>query len=233
MAARHFQPRKKNVSRLSLLISLGFHSIIVLALTYFAAREGLLGKELKKIAVEMVKEKQPEKPKEKEPDPPKPVEKPLEERAKIPEPKVAVAPPPRQEATPASRVVAPPAVAPPPVGISGFVFEGGKLVQSSSDPVAIYRSAMEQALFAKWERPQDLTDLEFVAEVEVSIDRSGNLAARNWKRRSGNARWDGSIEKTLSAVKSLSRPPPTNFPPQVTVRFDVQEEFDSFSQPNP
>jgi hypothetical protein len=53
-----FQPRKRrNSSRVNLLISLVFHGAIVLALVYFAAREGLLGKQLRKIAVEIVKEK--------------------------------------------------------------------------------------------------------------------------------------------------------------------------------
>ena len=51
----------RNSSRVNLLISFLFHSIIVLALVYLAAREGFLGNQLKKIAVEIVKEKQPQK----------------------------------------------------------------------------------------------------------------------------------------------------------------------------
>lgn len=51
---------------MNLLISFIFHTLIVLAMFYFAARQGLLGKQMKKIAVEMVKEKPPEKPKEPE-----------------------------------------------------------------------------------------------------------------------------------------------------------------------
>ncbi len=58
--------KPRNSSKVNLLISLGFHSAIILVLVYFAAREGFLGKELKKIAVEMVKDKPPEKPKEPE-----------------------------------------------------------------------------------------------------------------------------------------------------------------------
>jgi len=58
------QPRKvKNSSKVNLLISFIFHAVLVLALLYFAAREGLLGKKLEKISVQMVKEKPPEKPK--------------------------------------------------------------------------------------------------------------------------------------------------------------------------
>ena len=51
---------------MNLLISFTFHALIVVVVLYFAAREGLLGKQMKKIAVEMVKEKPPEKPKEPE-----------------------------------------------------------------------------------------------------------------------------------------------------------------------
>ena len=40
--------------------------MLVGALFYFAAREGLLGKKIQKISVDMVKEKPPEKPKEPE-----------------------------------------------------------------------------------------------------------------------------------------------------------------------
>ena len=77
------QPRKKrNSSKVNLLISFIFHAVLVLVLAYFAARQGLLGKQLKKISIEMVKEKPPEKPKE----PPK-VEPP-----KVEPPKVVEAP---------------------------------------------------------------------------------------------------------------------------------------------
>ena len=61
------QPRKpRNSSKVNLAISATFHVVLVLALFYLAAREGFLGKQLQKISVEMVKEKQPEKPKEPE-----------------------------------------------------------------------------------------------------------------------------------------------------------------------
>src|SRR5258707_3772165 len=91
---------RRNSAKVNLLISFFFHAIIVITLFYFAAREGLLGKQLKKIAVEMVKEKPPEKPKE--PEKPK-VEPPKQELPKVAEtPKIAT---PRIEAPPA--IVAP------------------------------------------------------------------------------------------------------------------------------
>ena len=85
--------KKRNSSKVNLLISFIFHALIVLVMFYFAARQGLLGKQMKKIAVEMVKEKPPEKPKEPEKpkveppkvETPKLVEKPKEvEEAKAP-----------------------------------------------------------------------------------------------------------------------------------------------------
>jgi hypothetical protein len=59
------QPRKKrNSSKVNLLISFIFHALIVLVALYFAARGGLLGRQIQKISVEMIKEKPPQKPKE-------------------------------------------------------------------------------------------------------------------------------------------------------------------------
>src|ERR1700734_362531 len=102
------QPRKPvNSSKVNLMISLTFHGLIIGALLYFAAREGLLGKQIKKIAVEMVKEKPPEKPKE--------PERPKEEPPKIEAPKVVEAPKIEEaktvaQAPPPSAGEAPPAV---------------------------------------------------------------------------------------------------------------------------
>ena len=95
---------KKNSSKVNLTISLVFHGLLVGIMIYVAAREGLLGKKLQKISVQMVKEKPPEKPKE----PPKP------ETPKVEPPKVVEAPkmePPKAEPPPpqSAPVVAPPA----------------------------------------------------------------------------------------------------------------------------
>lgn len=224
------RPKKRHTSQVMLLISLTFHSIIVLGLAYFAAREGLLGKQLKKIAVEMVKEKQPEKPKE--------PEKAKAEPPKIESPKLATAPKieapraPVEAPKAVSTVTAPPVVAPPSVDVPSFVFEGGKTVESSSDPVTIYKSAIEFALFSRWDRPPDITDAAFVAEVEIAIDRSGAIKGFDWKKRSGHDRWDESVRKAVAAARSVSRPPPTNFPPRIIVRFDVQEQVDPIAQLN-
>ena len=217
------QPRKKrNSSKVNLMISLTFHALIVVVGLYLAARQGLLGKQLKKISIEMVKEKPPEKPKE--PEKPK-VEPPKMDTPKVETPKLVEAP--KMEAPP---TLAPPTVAPPAAELPSFDFEGGKTVETSSDPVQLYKGAVEYTLRSKWNRPENLPDDHYVAEVEVSVDRSGQIGNPEWKKGSGDTAWDDSVRKAIAAVKSMDRPPPTNFPSRVTVRFDVQEETEPVLQ---
>jgi len=220
------QPRKKrNSSKVNLLISFLFHALIVLTMFYFAARQGLLGKQLKKIAVEMVKEKPPDKPKE--------PEKPKVEPPKVETPKVVEKPKLVEEAKaapPPPATAAPPAVAPPAAELPAFEFEGGKAVETSSDPVQLYKGYVEYALRSKWQRPDNIADDNYVAEVEVSVDRKGRLSDPTWEKGSGDNRWDDSVRQALAAVKNLDRPPPTNFPGRVVVRFDVQAETEPISQ---
>jgi hypothetical protein len=216
--------KKRNSSKVNLLISLIFHALIVLAMFYFAARQGLLGKQMKKIAVEMVKEKPPEKPKE--PEKPK-VEPPKVETPKVETPKmVEAAPPP----TTVAAVTAPPSVAPPSADLPAFEFEGGKAVETSSDAVQVYKGYVEYAIRSKWNRPDDLPDDNYVAEVDVAVSRAGDVSDTIWRKGSGDPKWDESVRKAFAAVSRLDHPPPTNFPPRVTIRFDVQEETEPISQ---
>lgn len=214
---------RRNSARTNLLISFVFHAVLVVGLGYVAAREGLLGKQLKKIAVELVKEAAPEKPKpaEKPPEPapeiPKPIAHPVvareAERAAPPTAPPSVAPP----------ADSPPAVAPPALSVPAFVIEGGKPVETSSDPATLYKGFVEYSLRAQWERPTDLADDSFVAEVAVTIDRDGRVRDPQWTKLSGHARWDASVRKAVAALPALRRPPPAAFPERITVRFDVQE----------
>ena len=211
------QPRKqRNSSKVNLMISFTFHAVLVLTLLYFAARQGLLGKQLKKISIEMVKEKPPEKPKE--------PEKPKVEPPKVVEPPKPVETPKPVEETKAPPSVAPPSVAPPAVELPSFEFEGGKAVVSSSDPVEIYKNAVEYAFRSKWNRPENLADDNYAVEVEVSVDRSGKVSDPVWQKNSGNSKWDDSVRSAIAAVTSIDRAPPTNFPPRIIIRFDVQAE---------
>jgi outer membrane biosynthesis protein TonB len=212
------QKRKKvNSTKVNLIFAAAFHAAIVLVLVFFAAREGLLGKQIKKIAVEMVKEKPPEKPKEPEKpkvEPPKLDVPKVVEVPKIEEPKVPQAPPP-------SMAAAPPVAAPPAVEVPSFEFEGGKAVQSTTDPVQIYKGLVEHSLLSHWDRPGDLNDHDFEADVEVAVDSSGQINDPVWKRASGNKKWDDSVRRALASAKGVDRPPPSRFPSRVVIRFDV------------
>jgi outer membrane biosynthesis protein TonB len=215
--------KKRNSSRVNLLISFIFHTLIVLAMFYFAARQGLLGKQMKKIAVEMVKEKPPEKPKE--------PEKPKAEPPKVETPKVVEKPKEVEEA----RIAPPPAatvptVAPPAAELPSCEFEGGKTVETSSDAVQIYKGYLEYALRSKWNRPDNLADDNYVAEVEVAVNRAGDVSDPVWRKGSGDPKWDESVRKVFAAVSRLDHSPPTNFPPRVIIRFDVQGETEPLLQ---
>ena len=64
------QRKKRNSSKINLTISFIFHGLLILVVFFFAAREGLVGKKLKQLAVTMVpKEKKPEPAKEKPAEP--------------------------------------------------------------------------------------------------------------------------------------------------------------------
>ena len=214
--------KKRNSSKVNLLISFTFHAAIILALIYVAAREGFLGKQIQKISVEMVKEKPQPKPKppvKPRVEPPKIVEKPKP----VEQPKVAetprTAPPPSQ-----------PTVAPPAAELPSFSFGGGQTVQSSSDPVELYKGLIEYAFRSKWNRPQNMRDDHYVAEVQVKVGRHGRISDPVWLKDSGNTRWDDSVRQALDKVTNMNSPPPTNFPPQVVIRFDVQQETEPLLQ---
>ena len=218
------QPRKpRNSSKVNLAISVTFHTVLVLALFYMAAREGFLGKQLQKISVEMVKEKPPEKPKE--PEKPK-VEPPKIESPKAETPKLVEAAPPSASVA----VTAPPAVAPPAADLPSLEFEGGKAVETSSDAVQVYKGFLEYALRSKWNRPDDLADDNYMAEVDIAVSRAGDVSDPIWRKNSGDPKWDESVRKVFAAVSRLDHPPPTNFPPRVTIRFDVQGETEPVLQ---
>ena len=235
----HAPPRKKsNSTKVNLIFSLVFHALVIGALFFFAAREGMLGQKLKTIAVQMApKEKPPEKkPEEKKPEEPKvepPKPKPVEPpkvAAKVEQaPKVA---PPAPAIAPRPAAVAPPAVvAPPAMVVGGFNFtdDSAKTVQSSSDPVLIYKGFVEYALRSKWTRPPGVDDASFLAEVDVTIDPAGHITSTDWRKGSGDAKWDDSVKRALKDTVALNRAPPKNFPAKVLVRFDTQQESEPIS----
>lgn len=211
------QRKKSNSSKVNLIISAVFHSVLILAIFFFAARQGMLGKKLKELTVVMVpKEKKPEPPKEK-PEEPK-VEQPKVEEAKVavPQPKVqtAATPPPANDA---------PSVAPAAVVLPGMEFpDGAKQVVSVSDPNGIYKGLVEHTLRSRWNRPEDMNDDNFVVEVQVAIDPSGKIENYTWVKGSGNTRWDNSVKEVFAETKVISKGPPKGFPEKFLVRFDVE-----------
>ena len=214
--------RQKRTSRLSIVLSVALHTLVVVALFFFAAREGMLGKQLKKIAVTMVpKEKPPEKPKEKAPEPKPQPEQPKTEVAKTVPPEAPQARQPVPAAAPVQMPEAVPVVAPPPAEVASFDFDEGKPVESTSDPTLLYKGFVEYSLRTRWDRPQGTVDSSYVAEVELAIDGEGRVSGTEWKKGSGNAAWDNSVRKVIAATGSFGRRPPKGFPNKVLVRFDV------------
>lgn len=210
--------RKRNSSKVNLVISFIFHSLLVLAVFYFAARQGVMGDKMKSLVATLEQQKPKEQPKPKEEpkqEPPKQVEQPKAVAATPPpvtQPTTTAAPPP---------VEAPPAAAPPTLDASFFA-DGAKQVVEVSDPKLVYKSAIERALRTNWERPEDIKDDEYVAEVELSISSDGKVASSRWVKGSGNSRWDKSVKTAVAATKSVGSPPPTGFPAKFMARFDVE-----------
>ena len=68
--------------------------------------------------------------------------------------------------------------------------DGAKEVQTISDPNAIYKALVEHTLRSRWNRPEDIADDTYVAEVELSVDSKGPgsrlpLAERLWRQALG------------------------------------------------
>ena len=215
------QPRKKkNSSRVNLVISAVVHVVIIAALIYFAARQGFLGKKLKEITVYKVeKEKPPEPPKQKPPEPPKELPKPVEPQKVVETP---ASPPPTATA---------PVAAPAANEVADFNFnDGAKAVNTENDPVQLYKGYIEYSFRSKWNRPENMPDDNYSVEVAIGVDKEGNLSTPRWLKGSGDDHWDQSVRDALKQVDHIDRRPPTNFPSQVTIRFDVQEETEPVMQ---
>jgi TonB family protein len=210
------QRKKRNSSKVNLIISSIFHGTLILVIFYFAAKEGMLGKKLKEITVTMVqKEKKPEPPKEKPPEP-------KVEQPKVEQPKMAVPPAKVETASTPPPSDSVPAVAPSAVSLPSFEFsDGAKEVQSISDPNGIYKALVEYTLRSRWKRPEDPAYDSNVAEVELTVDKSGQIRNSTWLKGSGEKKWDDSVKAALAQTTAISRPPPKGFPDKFVVRFDV------------
>src|SRR6185369_9820685 len=104
------QRRKRDSSKVNLVISFIFHSLLILGVFYFAARQGVMGDKMKSLVATL----EQQKPKET----PKPKEEPKVEQAKQieqPKPVAAPTPTPQTQVATAPPVEAPPASAPPTI----------------------------------------------------------------------------------------------------------------------
>jgi periplasmic protein TonB len=208
--------KKRNSSKVNLVISVIFHGTLIGLVFFFAAHEGLVGKRMQALTATLV-------PKQKKPEPPK--AKPVEPKVEPPKvaetPKPAVAPP-KVETAAAPPPEAAPAVAPPAVVLPDMSFsDGAHVVQSTSDPVEIYKSVVERSLKSRWSRPDDIDDSDFTAEVELNIDSQGRVLSHRWLNGSGNTVWDDSVKAAVAKTKTIGQAPPRGFPDKFIVRFDV------------
>jgi hypothetical protein len=213
------QRQKKKQSRISLLVSVVLHVVLGVALFIIAAREGILGKKMKEISAVIVPKE------EKKPEPAKPKEEPKteprpREEAKAAPPRTVAAPPAVAAAPPPSG--APAAAAPPPAIGADFDFnDGAKAVQTTSDPIELYKQTVEYAFRSKWQKPDGIDDAQFVAEAEVNLTPDGTVTRYDWKTGSGNPKWDASVREALAQTKNIGRKAPKGFPGMVRVRFDT------------
>ncbi len=220
---------QRRASRLAAAISLVLHGGIIALLMFLAAREGMLGTELRKIAVTIVPREKPPEPPTPKPAEPKPVPAPAPVNEPTPAPAAPPAAPENRTGPGAPDAGAPPPppatggelAAPPPNELPGFAFDDGKAVATTSDARQLYRSYMEFTLRSHWTRPAGVADEQFVAEVEVALDESGRILGTTWERGSGHAAWDESVRQALAATTTIGRAPPAGFPSRVRVRFDV------------
>lgn len=223
--------RQKKRDPVSVAISVALHALVIIVVFVWAARTGRLDPVIKAFDVVLDRKKEPEKPKEPEKKPEQPKAEEVPKPAETP-PAKPVAPPPAAVVQAPSPSSAPPPVAPPAASLPSFSFsDGAKVVESSTNAVVTYyKNLVEYTLRSNWERPEDMADESFVAEIEVQVDGTGRLMGHAWKKRSGDSRWDATVQKAIDATKRLSRPPPKDFPPQFLVRFDVVQATEPIAQ---
>ena len=119
-----------------------------------------------------------------------------------------------------------PAAAPPAVSLPSFSFgDGAKEVSTiggGDGGNGMYRALIEHSVRSSWNRPQDMSDENYKADVEFSIDSKGRVTGSRWLSGSGDERWDNSVKAAVAQFKSLNKAPPKGFPNTFIVRFDVE-----------
>jgi outer membrane biosynthesis protein TonB len=207
---------KKKQKPVALVLSILFHIMLAGGLFYLAAREGVLGKQMRTlVAVSVPEEKK--KVEQKPKDEPK-VERPKEE-AKV-ESRPSAAPPGNAANPPPPAAVS--AAAPPAAIGADFDFNDGNTTQATAnDPVLLYKGSVERAFRSRWTKPEEMDDSQFFAEADVAVRPDGTVAEATWRHGSGNEKWDASVRQALQSVKEIGRKPPKGFPGKFVVRFDA------------
>jgi TonB family protein len=212
------QRRTKNSTKVNLVWSLVFHGVIIAVVAYISARSGLLGHNVQEIFATIEKDK---KPPEKTP-PPKFVEPPKDLQRSVMTPPSAA--PPMQAAAAPPAETGPTPVAPPPdtaLGDAQYDPNASAVQSSTNAAVDYYKNWVEYTIRANWDRPTEMADDNYVAEVDVTLDGNGRITSTDWVKGSGNPKWDESVRAAISGTKEIDRPPPKGFPPTFRVRFDV------------
>jgi hypothetical protein len=66
-----------------------------------------------------------------------------------------------------------------------------------------------------------LDDHTNIAEVQVTVDKTGAISRPVWVKRTGQKKWDDSVFAAIATTKTVYQAPPSNFPSPVVIRFDV------------
>ena len=211
--------KKKNSTKVNLVLSVLFHVIIIIAIAIFAASQGVLGNRAKEFIVALAP-KEPEKPPEKPPEPK--MEKPVEPPKDLP-PLSTPEPAANANNTPPPVENVPGPAAPAAAAAPDFNFSDGakQVVSGTMSPIEIYESRIQSAFKLNWNRPDDIDDTSYVAEVEVKLDSKGRVISTKWIKKSGDKRWDKTVQEAVDRTTAIDATPPQGFPDHFTVRFDV------------
>lgn len=216
------QRHKHKKSKTSLVISIVVHVAVVGLVTWVAARQGILGKQIKEmVAVPVEEPKKPEeteKPKETKNEPPKqedPRPQEVQHQAPVVAPVVDATPPPAD---------VPPPDAPAINGEAEIVIEAPNAGATVTDPIKAYQSLVQSVYLRVWDKPDGMDDSSLSVDADVRLSPGGEVISSKLSRGSGDSKWDKSVAKALERVKEVGRALPPNFPNAFTVRFDTYSE---------
>lgn len=205
-----------------LLLSVAFHAVALGILIWVAAHEGLFQPPQKSVTVTLVPEPEPEQQPIVQPTQPPSVPAPQSVISEQPTPSFDPQPNPEPSILPSEPHV-PSVAAPPPVDVPQLVFNETTETSGigTGDSASYYRKFIEFTLRTHWNRPADIDDHTYVAELVIAVDSNGSLRPVRWERNSGNKRWDNSVLNAVKETQRIERVPPNGFPPIITIRFDV------------